>query len=140
MKTLYVETSAILTWLFNEQKAKSVIKEINKESLLVSSSLIFVEVERALIRAEKQNILMEIDCQKLRGLFAHFKATFLIMEISEEVKKRASESFPIEPVRTLDAIHLATALTFAKVYQNLKVLSFDKRITNNCEALGIKII
>ena len=40
-------------------------------------------------------------------------------------------------MRTPDAIHLATALEFAAVFPDLRVLSYDERIRMNAEALGI---
>jgi hypothetical protein len=40
-------------------------------------------------------------------------------------------------VRTLDAIHLATALAFTEVFPDLSVLSFDERIVENSRELGI---
>ncbi len=59
------------------------------------------------------------------------------MEITAEVRNRASMNFPIEPVRSLDAIHLATALEFMQAYNEMKVISFDKRIIDNLEPLGL---
>ena len=44
----------------------------------------------------------------------------------------------VEPVRSLDAIHLATALEFTKVVATLGVLSFDTRITDNLDPLGLE--
>jgi len=35
-------------------------------------------------------------------------------EITAEVQERACGKFPVEPVRTFDAIHLSTALEFLK--------------------------
>jgi hypothetical protein len=40
-------------------------------------------------------------------------------------------------VRTLDAIHLATALRFATTFPALPVLTFDERILANLEPLGL---
>ncbi len=59
------------------------------------------------------------------------------MELSGEVLTRAGQPFPVEPVRTLDAIHLATALVFTKAYPDLQILTFDQRISNNAQPLGI---
>ena len=41
------------------------------------------------------------------------------------------------PVRTFDAIHLATALEFAIVFPEMRMLSADHRIVDNGEALGL---
>jgi len=62
------------------------------------------------------------------------------MEITATVQQRCYESFPLEPIRILDAIHLATALEFLKVFPTLEVFSLDKRIQQNAEALGLAIV
>ncbi len=67
------------------------------------------------------------------------KAGWVLMEISEEVRSRAARAFPVEPVRTLDAVHLATALLFIRVFPDLKLLSFDECILENARPLGIEI-
>lgn len=59
------------------------------------------------------------------------------MTITEDVLSRAARGFPIEPVRTLDALHLATALAFTAVFPDLEILSLDRRITDNARALGL---
>jgi hypothetical protein len=76
----------------------------------------------------------------LRGLLERVKASWILMEISEEVRLRAGRQFPIEPIRTLDAIHLATALIFMRAFPNLFILSFDHRILENAQPLGIAAV
>ncbi|TVR90853.1 MAG: hypothetical protein EA428_07160 [Spirochaetaceae bacterium] len=57
--------------------------------------------------------------------------------MTPEIQRRAAESFPVEPLRSLDALHLATALSFLELYSDLRVLSFDTRILDNLGALGV---
>lgn len=52
----------------------------------------------------------------------------------------ARQSFPVEPVRTLDAIHLATALEWHKRIEPVAVLSTDERVRSNARALGLQVI
>ncbi len=59
------------------------------------------------------------------------------MEISENVRAGAARAFPIEPVRMLDAIHLSTVLLFIEAFPNLQLLTFDQRIGEIAQALGI---
>jgi hypothetical protein len=40
-------------------------------------------------------------------------------------------------VRTLDALHLATALLFMQAFPDLQMLTIDQRIYVNSQALGI---
>ncbi len=44
---------------------------------------------------------------------------------------------PFEPVRALDALHLATALEYATAFDGLSVLSFDLRVAANVPLLGL---
>ncbi len=45
--------------------------------------------------------------------------------------------FPVEPIRTLDALHLASALELLRLFPDLTVLSFDRRIVENLAPLGL---
>jgi hypothetical protein len=52
----------------------------------------------------------------------------------------AREELPVEPVRALDAIHLASARLFHADLNDVSILSFDHRIRANAPALGIALI
>lgn len=120
-----------------EPKAAEVKDHLDSALTVVTSSLTLLEAERALIRAENQGLLKSSEAEKLRGLLAQAKSGWILMEISEEVRARASRFFPAEPVRTLDSIHLATALVFTRVFPELELLSYDRRVLRNAAALGI---
>lgn len=137
MKTLYLETSALLRWLLGEAGGADVRRVVDQSEIVLTSTLTLTEAGRALIRAESQGVLREGDGQRLRGLLNRAQKSWTRMTVSIEVLDRAARPFPVEPIRTLDAIHLATALEFAEAFPNLRVLSFDRRVRNNAEALGI---
>lgn len=44
----------------------------------------------------------------------------------------------VEPVRSLNAVHLASAIELLAAYPDLMVLSFDDRIIANLEPLGLE--
>jgi len=67
--SLYVETSALLTWLFNEPGEHSVRSGIEKSHRCVSSVLTIVEAERAFRRALHENLLTTADYRKILGFF-----------------------------------------------------------------------
>ena len=139
MTALYVESSVVLTWLLEQPRSEEVLASINDADAVVTSALTFAETGRALVRAEETKRLRAAEAQKLRGLLQRARAGWITMVISEEVMSRTVRPFPIEPVRTLDAIHLATMLEFIKVFPDLEILSFDTRILDNATALGLGI-
>ena len=51
-----------------------------------------------------------------------------LWRVSPEIVDRARRPFPAEPVRTLDAIHLASALAVRSVVPGVELLSLDDRI------------
>jgi len=57
--------------------------------------------------------------------------------VTAPTRKKAALPFPMEPVRALEAIHLATALEFTRAFPDLRVLSLDRRVADNAIALGI---
>lgn len=59
-----------------------------------------------------------------------------LIELSPSVLQRALEPFPVA-VRTLDALHLATASYLASVRQKLLVATFDTRMRQAAQALGL---
>jgi predicted nucleic acid-binding protein len=137
VSALYAESSAVLAWLLGESGSSEVVRRINQADTVATSVLTLLEVERALLRAEKQNLLGAGECHKLRGVFARASRAWLLMDVSKEVLEGARRTFPLEPVRTLDAIHLETALLFMQAFSDLTMLTFDRRIEANAQALGI---
>jgi predicted nucleic acid-binding protein len=137
VKVIYFETSALLAWLLGEPRAGDVKSRIDEAKTVATSALALLEAERALIRAETQHLLSSGQAEILRGMLFRCQASWTLMEISKDVRDRASHFFPSEPLRTLDAIHLATALLFMRAFPTLEILSFDRRILTNARAFGI---
>ena len=61
-----------------------------------------------------------------------------ILKIAGDVIERARRPFPQEPIRTLDALHLSSALVARSALPGLELLSLDERIRDNARALGFK--
>ena len=58
------------------------------------------------------------------------------MEVTDAVWCRAEERFPVEPIRMLDALHVATALRLSEALGPITVVSVDTRVNDNWRALG----
>lgn len=48
--------------------------------------------------------------------------------------------FPVEPIRALDAIHLASAIVARDVWRDLAVLSLDERVRVNAVRFGLPVL
>ena len=134
--TVYAETSAVLRWLFAEDGGENVRGTLAAASKVATSRLTLIEIRRVVHRAEREGRMTAAHAADLRAIFAQAASTWAILEISDEVARRSEEGFPIEPVRTLDAIHLASALFLRQALPDLQVLSADDRLRANARALG----
>ncbi len=63
-----------------------------------------------------------------------------IIVAAAEVVDRARQSFPGEPIRTLDAIHLASALVARGAVAELRLLSLDDRVRRAAARLGLEVL
>jgi predicted nucleic acid-binding protein len=137
VSAVYLETSAVLRWLLGESDAPEIAARVQETADPVCSILTILETQRVLVRAERERPSRGRQLGSLRRQLAEASADWNVLEITPEICVRAGEPFPVEPVRTLDAIHLATALHFARAFPSLSVLTFDERIVVNLEPLGL---
>jgi predicted nucleic acid-binding protein len=137
VKVVYAETSAVLAWLLEDEprlRARSVIDSADQ---VVTSVLTLLEATRGILRAVNENHVTAAEASRISKLLAQTISGWQLLEITPDIRIRAGAPFPVEPVRTLDAIHLATALHFARIFPSLPVLTFDERILANLEPLGL---
>jgi predicted nucleic acid-binding protein len=104
----YLDTSALLRIVLREAGA---LDDLRTYDGLVSSELIAVESARTIDRLRNQGALTMDEAAERIGLVnAWLEAVDLVL-LRPPVLSRASEPMPV-PLGTLDAIHLATALTW----------------------------
>ena len=120
---LYAESSAVLAWLLNESSAPEVRRLLAGAEIIVTSDLTLIECHRVLIRAVALGELNEAEAADRRAHLANAAARWHVLRIGSDIVDRAKEPFPEEPIRTLDAVHLASALTARAAVAGLKVLS-----------------
>ena len=137
MNVVYAETSAVLAWLLGDEPALRSRRALDAADQVVTSVLTLLEATRGIMRAVSERRLTAGDASRLKGLLNRTTAAWQLVEITPDIRVRAAEPFPVEPVRTLDAIHLATVLRFARVFPGLPVLTFDDRILANLEPLRL---
>lgn len=138
--TIYAETSAVLAWLLAEPSGSRVASFLRPPSPVVVSDLTLIECDRTLRRLVRQRPDSEADAGVLRSRFVALAAGWTIEPIARAVVDRAMASFPDDAIRSLDAIHLATALVIRAATGDLDVLSLDERIRSNAVALGFRVL
>lgn len=137
---LYAESSAVLAWLFEEAAADSVEKAFDRAEGVVASDLTLVECDRALVRARTLGVLSEMETVRRRAVLEAASVNWMLLKLDREVLERARRRFPAEPLRTLDALHVASALAARSALSDLVLLSLDNRVRENGAALGFDVL
>jgi uncharacterized protein len=130
----YVETSALLAALLEgDVVARNSLRGNQRR---ITSALTFAEATRALVRARVAQRLTSADERAGLRWLQVFKRRCDVVAITDAVLARAGRPFPVEPIRTLDAVHLATAEVLGEPPQLVTILTRDSRVIENARALG----
>jgi len=120
---IYLDTSVALAHLLAEDRAPP--DRLWKEAL-ISSRLIEYEIWTR-IHARK---LTRSHADEVRSLLSRLA----LIELATSVLARALEPFA-KPVRTLDALHLASMEFLRNQGQSVTLASYDERLINGARAL-----
>jgi predicted nucleic acid-binding protein len=137
---LYAESSAILSWLLREAPAPQLKEILEGADLVVASDLTLIECGRTLIRGQVMGELSESEALERKTLLEAVSADWMLLKIGREIAERVRHRMPVEPVGTLDALHLATALFARSAISDLALLSLDQRVRDNGTAFGFDVL
>lgn len=136
---LYAESSGVLAWLLDEAPSGTVRQLLAAADVVVASDLTLIECDRVLLRAAAVGELSEADSADRRAYLTAAAAHWHILRIGPDIVERARQPFPGDPIRTLDAIHLASALVARSTIPGLELLSLDDRIRKTARRLGLRL-
>jgi hypothetical protein len=101
--------------------------------------LTLTEAQRALVRARASGRLLASQQQHAVQAIATFARKCDLIALTQDVLARAGRPFPREPVRTLDAIHLASVEVIGEPPATVTILTRDLRVSDNAKVLGYNL-
>jgi predicted nucleic acid-binding protein len=125
---IYVDTSVALAQLLSEKRRPAAA--FWAEDLVTSRLLAYEAWTRILAMG-----LGTSHAEALRSLVGHM----LLLELSPPVLSRAMEPFPI-PVRTLDALHLASLAFMASTGRQVALATYDDRLRAAAQSIGVTVV
>ena len=122
----YLDSSAILKYIFAEPERPALLKALTAQA--ISSELARLEVKRAVYRINPKDIILANE-ELSRINF---------VSISNQVLGVAESFTGSVTLATLDAIHVATAITLGKGIEG--IITYDKHMITNAGKMGIKVL
>jgi hypothetical protein len=136
---VYAETSAVLAWLWGEPQGTAVRKLLAGATHVVTSDLTLVECDRVMVRGWALAGLESGAAEQRARTLAKAASRWVLLQVDAEVLGRARQPFPVEPLGTLQALHLASALVASRAVPELVLLCLDERMRSCAQALGIRV-
>jgi predicted nucleic acid-binding protein len=130
----YIESSALAAALLEGDGAA--LASLRAPGRQTTSALTFAEVARAIIRARVSGRVTREQERAAVTALHRFERRSYVVAVSTTVLARVRRPFPVEPVRTLDAVHLATAEALGEPPPLVTVVTRDSRVRDNAAALG----
>jgi predicted nucleic acid-binding protein len=134
--SVYVDSSVVLRVALGEPGSLAAWSQITDP---FSSELIRIESLRTIDRARLQGRLAEPDLARVRADLLQIFDSMTLIELDEGIKARAADPFPTL-VRTLDALHLASALALRVTSDDLVMATHDRQLAIAAEALGFGVV
>jgi predicted nucleic acid-binding protein len=137
MASVFIETSAILSVIFQEPTAEAIRARLQGCQNIVASRLMQIEVQRALLRLVIDKPELHLLSYKLESDFNSFLSQLDVFQITEKICKLAGEIAPKVRLRSLDAIHIASYTEAKKHLPDLQFITLDDRLNEALERVFI---
>jgi hypothetical protein len=133
----YIESSALVAALL--ERDADALRAIRTRGRTVTSALTIAETARAILRARAAGRLTADQERAAVRALVRFEKRCYLVAVTDAILARVRRPFPVEPVRTLDAVHLATTELLGEPPPLMTVVTRDMRVRANAEALGYQL-
>ncbi len=125
---LYLDTSAVLRATLEGGTTPDLEERLGAAEVLVTSRLAIVEVARGLLRVRESCRVPEARLADVERAIDELWLRCEIWELTRPICEAACRVVPRKPLRTLDALHLATFLAARRRIEGLELISTDERL------------
>jgi uncharacterized protein len=130
LRVCYLDASALVKLATPEAETGALRHELERYDIRLTNRLATVEVARALLRRGLASAaLVEDVAEAFTGL--------AIVELDRAVAEAAGQVAP-PTLRSLDAVHLATALAIREELEAL--ITYDARLAEAARAAGLEVV
>ena len=133
----YIESSALVAALLEHDS--DALRSVRARGRRVTSALTIAQTARAILRARAAARLTADEERAAVRALHRFERRCYLAGVTDEVLARVRRPFPVEPIRTLDAVHLATTELLGEPPPLVVVVTRDVRVRENARALGYTV-
>ena len=135
----YIDTSALVPVLIDEQTSPLCAEVWESAERLVSTRLVEIEAATALHRAQRLARISQPILRAALGLLDGFMTDLDIIEIDQDLVRRARHCAEAAPLRGYDAVHCAAGLVTASTVGAVLV-SGDQQLLTTWRQHGASVV
>lgn len=138
---LYLDTSALVKLYVEEEGSATVREAITRAETVVTNVIAYVEACAAFARRRREGGLSRGDyrrtIQELQSDWDHY----LLLEVTNELIRRAADLAAIHPLRAYDAMHLASAKVLQERLQGPMFFAcWDSNLSVSAKREGLNLV
>jgi uncharacterized protein len=124
----YIDSSALVKLVVREKETSALEADLANRDGLVASRLVVLECRRAARRTPHEALVQTMD-DVLEAIY--------LLDVTPAILDAAATAGP-PSLRSLDAIHLATALSIGE--PGFEVITYDDRLADASRAAGLTVV
>jgi predicted nucleic acid-binding protein len=134
--TVFLDSSVLLRLLFGEPNPLRQWSEIRRA---YASRLLLVEIGRVIDRVRLEGLIDDEQVALLHEELRQLVRSIEVLSLTDEILSRAAGALPTV-LRTLDAIHLTTALELAEsIREPVALATHDAQLARAARASGMTV-
>lgn len=141
VKIAYVDSSVLVKHYVESEEGSSQASELITSYKVYVSSIARVEVLSALARKHQMQEASVEDIQRVKDAFLSNGERMGIVEVSDDVIREAQDLVFRIPIKTLDAVHLASSILLRRITElSFPLITADKKLATAAESEGFDVI
>ena len=134
--SVYVDSSVLLRVVF---RAPNRLRGWGKVTAPYTSDLARVECFRTVDRLRLDGSVDDVEVAELREAIEELFESIALVSVDRRILRRAAEPMPTA-LRSLDAIHVASALAVRTKVASLSLATHDEEMATAAKALGFRVL
>lgn len=132
---IYFDTSALIKYFVVEKGSDLAQRLVQARSPTATASISYAEVYSGLNRRKREGHISATQYARLGRQFEEHWPSYIRIELVQEVLALAKFLLERHPLRALDAIHLASAISLKKgIHEPLQFAAADSRLLDAASA------
>lgn len=134
-EALYVDSSAVVkAYALLEPGRPEALQAFARADTLATSRITYVEVSRAVVGKAQT----DAEADRAQDLWAADWRGHHVVDVSQPIVEHAASLAAYHGLRSLDAIHLASALALPSA--PLRFATWDRRLWDGARAVGLRVV